>query len=77
MMTDLQVVFLQGNDARNSRRGSLAKRHPDRARRPKSVIATFHPGRQALFHPDPDVRRARAEHRTAAYLGLAGALGRA
>lgn len=75
LMTELRAVFLQGNEARSSW-ARLTKRYPDRARRPDSVIATFHPGRQALFHPDPDVRAARAEHRAAAYRELAGALGR-
>lgn len=76
MMIELRVVFLQGNEARNGW-ARLAKRYPDRARRARTVIATFHPGRQALFHPDPDVRRARVEHREAAYRELAAALGRA
>jgi len=76
LLTKVRAVFLQGNDARNGW-ARLAKRYPARARRAGTVIATFHPGRQALFHPDPDVRRARAEHREAAYRELAGALGRA
>lgn len=76
MMSQLRVVFLQGNDARNGW-ARLVKRHPDKARRPERVIATFHPGRQALFHPDPDVRAARSEHRRNAYRELAEVLGRA
>ncbi|GAA4989048.1 uracil-DNA glycosylase [Pseudonocardia tropica] len=75
LMTNLRAVFLQGNDARNGW-SRLVKRYPDRARKVETVIATFHPGRQALFHPDPDVRRSRVEHRAAAYRELAGALDR-
>jgi hypothetical protein len=76
LMPEVRVVFLQGNHARDSW-ARLTKRHPARARRVETVIATFHPGRQALFHPDPDVRRARAEHRENACRELAVALGRA
>lgn len=75
MMTELRVVFLQGSDARKGWM-RLVKRYPARARKVGAVIATFHPGRQALFHPDPNVRRARAEHRENAYRDLAAALGR-
>jgi hypothetical protein len=76
LMPELSVVFLQGNDARSGW-ARLVKRYPMQARKVDKVIATFHPGRQALFHPDPDVRRARAEHRENAYRELAGVLGRA
>jgi hypothetical protein len=73
LMPAVRVVFLQGAHARESW-ARLAKRQPARARRVPAVVATHHPSRQALFHPDPDVRRARAEHREASYRQVAEAL---
>jgi hypothetical protein len=75
LMPDVRVVFLQGAHARDGW-ARLATRHPARARRVPAVVATYHPGRQALFHPDPAVRQARIEHREAAYRQVAAALGR-
>lgn len=73
LMPEVRVVLLQGTHARDGW-ARLTKRHPDRARRVPTVIATYHPSRQALFHPDPAVRQARVEHREAAYRGVAAAL---
>lgn len=73
LMTGVRVVFLQGNHARDGW-ARLTTRHPVLARKIDRVITTFHPGRQALFHPDPDVRRARAAHRESAYRDVAAAL---
>lgn len=75
LMPRLRVVLLQGKDAQIGW-ARLAKRYPSRARRIEHVIATLHPSRQALRHPDPDVRRARTEHRTDAYRQLSTILGR-
>lgn len=73
LMPDLRVVLLQGNDARNGW-ARLVQRNPSRARR-ASVVSTFHPGRQALFHPDPKVRSARVAHREQVYRDVAAVLG--
>lgn len=75
LMPDIRVVFLQGNHARDGW-VRLSRRHPVLAGQVEKVVATFHPGRQALFHRDPHVRRARAEHRETAYRDVAAALGR-
>lgn len=75
LMPNLRAVLLQGKDAQNGW-ARLVRRHPSRARRVGSVVATFHPGRQALFHPDPAVRAARAQHREDAYRAVADALSR-
>ncbi len=75
LMTELEVVFLQGKHAQSSWR-RLTRRNPDAARRPRCVITTFHPGWQALFHADPEIRRARAANREAAYREVAVGLGR-
>ena len=75
LMPEVRVVFLQGGHAQESW-ARLAKRHPAQARRIHTVVATYHPGRQALFHPDPAVRRARAQHREAAYPEVAVTLRR-
>lgn len=77
LIPGVRVVYLQGNDARNGW-ARLVKRYPERATRVETVIETYHPSRQALFHPDPDpdVRRARVAHRENACRQLAEALGR-
>jgi hypothetical protein len=67
LLPHLEVVLLQGRDAERIWRyaveldGTLA----DGRRFP--VVATIHPGRQALFHPDPVERERRKAHQVAAY----------
>jgi hypothetical protein len=52
------------------------ERHPELADSPLTVVATYHPGRQALWAIDPAVRAARLENRHAAYAQVAMALSR-
>lgn len=59
-MPSLRVAFLQGAEAKKAWVLAVAAR-PDLERIP--VVATYHPGRQALFHPDPIERTRRAAHR--------------
>ncbi|MCQ6555444.1 hypothetical protein NPS70_19905 [Streptomyces sp. C10-9-1] len=62
-MPDLRVVLLQGGDAQATWR-RLEKAHPDVAAQERfQVVRTYHPGRQALWSPDPEVRAAREQHR--------------
>jgi hypothetical protein len=76
LMPKLRVVLLQGGDARNVWQ-RLLKRHPDIAQdRDITVIATYHPGRQALWSSDPVVRQARHEARVDAYRRAAEVLHR-
>jgi hypothetical protein len=73
LLSEVRVVLLQGAHARDGW-ARLTRRHPGRARQVPTVVATYHPSRQALFHPDPAVRQARVEHREAAYRQVAAAL---
>jgi hypothetical protein len=75
LMTGLRVVLLQGRDAQRGWRRATARFPELLAGRPAlHVMETYHPSRQALFHPDPAVRRARTEHRRAAYADVAALL---
>lgn len=75
LATKLEVVLLQGGSARDSWR-RVQKRVPDLVRdRGLSVIETYHPGRQALWHKDPAVRAARVAHQVAAFQQIAETLG--
>ncbi|KQX55408.1 MULTISPECIES: uracil-DNA glycosylase [unclassified Streptomyces] len=63
LMPDLRVVLLQGGDAQATWR-RLEKAHPALAGQERfQVVRTYHPGRQALWSPDPEVRAAREQHR--------------
>lgn len=66
-----KVVLLQGGSARDSWR-RVQKRAPRlvRDRRP-TVIETYHPGRQALWHKDPAIRAARAADQVDAFQQVA------
>lgn len=65
-MPALRVVLLQGRHAQAGWR-RLRRAHPGlEGERELAVVATFHPGRQALWSPDPAVRAARAGHRQSA-----------
>ena len=74
LLPQLRVVFLQGNDAKDGWRRVLV-RHPtiERTRHITSV-ATYHPGRQALWARDPTVREMRIRHRLNAYQQVADAM---
>ncbi|MBT2441789.1 uracil-DNA glycosylase [Streptomyces sp. ISL-36] len=74
LLPHLRVVLLQGGDAQRTWR-RLAKKHPEVAQQTRfEVVSTYHPGRQALWSPDPAVRAAREQHRVDAYRLVAKAL---
>jgi hypothetical protein len=56
---DIEAVLLQGRDAQRAWQRACALDR-DLASR-YSVHSTIHPGRQALFHPDPEERRRRID----------------
>ncbi|APU44687.1 uracil-DNA glycosylase [Streptomyces sp. TN58] len=63
LMPNPRVVLLQGGDAQATWR-RLEKRHPEFAGEVWfQVVRTYHPGRQALWSPDPEVRASREQHR--------------
>lgn len=67
LLPRLEVVLLQGVDAQNSWR-RLERTHPHLIQDGGyQVVSTYHPGRQALWSPDPDVRAAREQHRLDSY----------
>lgn len=67
----LRVVLLQGRHAQAGWR-RLRRAQPGlEVERELTVVATFHPSRQALWSPDPAVRAARAAHRGSAYAEVA------
>ncbi|TFD71603.1 uracil-DNA glycosylase [Cryobacterium sp. Hb1] len=68
----VQVVLLQGGDARKSWRRVL-RRSPNLAE-DLTVIPTYHPGQQALWHKEPAERIRRIDHQADAYQQVAAAL---
>jgi len=64
LLPRLEIVFLQGSEAKKAWDLAL-KAAP--ALTAMKTIATYHPGRQALFHPSPEERARRAGHRDAAW----------
>jgi len=73
LLPHLRVVLLQGRDAQAAWRRLEGEHLALRDRRLR-VVATYHPGRQALRSPDATVRQARARHRIDAYGQVAAAL---
>jgi len=70
----IKVVLLQGADAQRSWRLFL-KRHSDIvASRSLIAVDSYHPGKQALFTPDPVERARRAERRFESFREVAGHL---
>lgn len=68
LLPDLRVVLLQGRDAEAGWK-KVARRLPAPIEdRGVSVLATIHPGRQALFTPDRHERARRVEHQEATFL---------
>jgi len=63
LLPQLKVVLLQGKDAQQAWKLAVVVQ-PSLATR-LTVVPTFHPGRQALFHPDLAVREQRAADRIA------------
>lgn len=73
LLPHLEVVLLQGKDAQRGWDLAIAL-DPTLAARSLDVVATYHPGRQALFHPDPAEREQRAADRRAAIATVADLL---
>lgn len=71
MLTALQVVLLQGAHAADAWKRAC-KRQPALARIPS--VESIHPGRQALWTPDPKVREARLQKQRDAYTKVAAIL---
>jgi hypothetical protein len=65
LMPALEVVLLQGGEAKTLWK-RFARREPRLAGK-CTVVETYHPGRTALRHPDPEVRKAREERRYEAF----------
>jgi hypothetical protein len=71
LMPDLRVVLLQSAHGKAVWR-RLRRAHPTlEASRQLTVLVAYHPGVQALWHPDPLVRDARAQSRRDAYARVA------
>jgi hypothetical protein len=76
LMPKLKVVLLQGRSARDSWR-RVTRRAPKLVGKlGLTVIDTYHPGRQALWHKDPGVRAERLAHQVAAFQLAASVCGR-
>lgn len=67
MLPKLRAVLLQGGSAKDSWRRVLKRAPRPVEERGVEVIATYHPGRSALWHPDPEVRARRVEHQLEAF----------
>ena len=64
----LRIILLLGGDARRAWK-IFQTEHPGYLeRRGVKVRATYHASRQALFHPDPDVRAAREQDLSDAFI---------
>lgn len=61
LLPDLRVVLLQGGHARKAWQYFMREHGDMVAARGIDVLATYHPGRQALWHQDPAVRVAREQ----------------
>lgn len=59
LLPDLRVVLLLGADAQRAWRYFVGQHAGVVTSRGIQALETYHPGRQAMWHPDPDVRRAR------------------
>ncbi|MFI1358091.1 uracil-DNA glycosylase [Streptomyces sp. NPDC020898] len=76
LLPRLEVVLLQGVDAQDSWR-RLERTHPQFIQQSGyQVVSTYHPSRQALWSPDPDVRAAREQQRLDSYRRVAKLLQR-
>lgn len=71
MLTALRVVLLQGAHAADAWKRAC-KRQPALAQIPS--VESIHPGRQALWTPDPKVREARLQKQRDAYTKVAAIL---
>ena len=75
LMPKLKVVLLQGGTARDSWRRATRRAPNLVGERGLTVIDTYHPGRQALWHKDPAVRAERLAHQVAAFQHAAAVCG--
>lgn len=71
MLPDLRVVLLQGNEAADVWRRVIRRRPTLVIERGFDVIASIHPGRQALWAADPLEREARKAKQQSAFERLA------
>lgn len=76
LVPDLRVVLLQGRDAEKSWKRAVMLSPRLRAAEQLTVLATIHPGRQALFHRDRDERARRTAHQEQTFRAVATALER-
>ena len=76
LLPDLAVVLLLGNEAKAVWRRLERQPGNSAGRLDLEVVSTYHPGRQALFHPDPEERQRRMHDRENAYRATAAALRR-
>jgi hypothetical protein len=78
LLPHLEVVLLQGRDAERIWDRAVAL-DPSLVRPGVVVVRTIHPGRQALFHRDPEVRAERQARQVRAFstVGALLAAGRA
>lgn len=67
LLPDLRVVLLQGRDAEAGWKRAARKLSAPIEERGVTVVATIHPGRQALFTPDKDERARRIARQEAAF----------
>lgn len=78
LLPNLKVVLLLGTHALRAWNRYVVPAVPSVARRMMAgevtVLSTYHPSRQALWHPDPSVRAERAQHRRNAFLRAAVAV---
>jgi mannose-6-phosphate isomerase-like protein (cupin superfamily) len=66
LLPDLEVVLLQGRDAERIWDRAIAL-DPGLAKEGVEVVRTIHPGRQALFHRDPEERARRKARQVEAF----------
>lgn len=74
LLPDLQVVLLQGRDAERSWKRAVKLSPRLGVTEHLTVLATIHPGRQALFHPDKDERERRITHQEQTFRAVASVL---
>lgn len=74
LMPRIRVVLLQGRQARDAWK-RLRREHPELERdRGLAVLDTYHPSRQALWHPDLQERERRERNRREIYREVARVL---
>jgi hypothetical protein len=67
LLPNLRVVLLQGRDAEAGWKRVVRRLPEPIEERGVSVVATIHPGRQALFTPDPEERARRLARQERAF----------